>query len=222
MSDLPFTVDQFYQVFETYNQHVWPTQLLLLAVALVTTGAGLRASPRRTALGLFCLGVLWSWAGVAYHWLHFTAVNPGAWLFGALFAVQAVLLWSTAWRGGAVALEFRRDARGVLGAALIAGALVIYPLIGYALGHAYFSSPTFGAPCPLTIFTFGILLWAQPRAPLRLLVIPLAWALIGSTAIVAFGVFQDAPMPVAALLTIALHVVSGREGAAARAAVAGQ
>jgi hypothetical protein len=51
-------------------------------------------------------------------------------------------------------------------------ALVLYPVIGYTFGHIYPSSPTFGLPCPTTIFTFGIFLWSDKRLPVAILVIP--------------------------------------------------
>lgn len=46
------------------------------------------------------------------------------------------------------------------------------PSLGVAIGHTYPAQPTFGLPCPTTIFTFGLLLWVRPPVPWSLLVIP--------------------------------------------------
>jgi hypothetical protein len=56
----------------------------------------------------------------------------------------------------------------VLGVALIAYAVVIYNALGYVLGHSWPNLPVFGvAPCPTTIFTFGMLLLATGPLPPR-------------------------------------------------------
>jgi len=37
------------------------------------------------------LAAFWAWMAVAYHFAYFTRINPAAWLFGALFLVEAAL-----------------------------------------------------------------------------------------------------------------------------------
>jgi hypothetical protein len=82
---------------------------------------------------------------------------------------------------------------------LIAYARLAYPVTGYLFGRVFPAAPTFSAPCPTTIFTFGLLLWAEDRRlPLYLSVIPLLWAIIGSTAIWHFGIAEDFGLSVAA------------------------
>jgi hypothetical protein len=66
------------------------------------------------------------------------------------------------------------------------------------LGRVFPFSPTFGAPCPVTIFTFGLLVWGNRGFPLYLLIIPLVWAVIGSTAAWHFGVTEDYGLSVTA------------------------
>jgi hypothetical protein len=55
-------------------------------------------------------------------------------------------------------------------------------------------------PCPITLFTFGVLLLAQSPLPRRLLVIPLLWALIGGSAAWLLGVAQDWPLLISGVL----------------------
>src|SRR6478735_636787 len=42
--------------------------------------------------------------------------------------------------------------------------------------------PTFGLPCPTTIFTIGVLLFAKAPVPRSAFIVPVLWALVGSTA----------------------------------------
>jgi hypothetical protein len=71
-------------------------------------------------------------------------------------------------------------------------AAVLYPLIGVWTGHHYPALPMFGiAPCPVVLFTFGVLLLAKAPLPRRLLIAPFVWALIGGTAAFLLGVAQD-------------------------------
>lgn len=78
-------------------------------------------------------------------------------------------------------------------------ALLIYPLVGNVSGNSYPYSPTFGVPCPTTIFTFGLLLWADKGAPRYVILIPLLWSLIGMFAAVYLGIWADAGLPVAGI-----------------------
>jgi hypothetical protein len=94
-------------------------------------------------------------------------------------------------------------ARKVLAGAILAYALIVYPLLGSLTGHTYMASPTFGAPCPAMIYTSGILLLAR-RVPLWLLIIPMLWAVIGTSAVFAFGVLQDIGLFASAVLVIAM------------------
>lgn len=212
MQSLPFTPAQFFQVFGEYNQQVWPAQLLLNAAALAIVWAALRYSARRSALAWALLGMLWLWTGVVYHWLHFASINRAAYLFGALFVLQALLFFATAVRGS-LALDFRTGTAPTLGAVVVFGALVLYPVLGMVGGHAYLAGPTFGAPCPVTIFTLGMLLWGRGRVPRHLFVIPLLWVLVGSMAIVSFGVWQDLLMPAAAVAVLVVLLTRRRAAA---------
>lgn len=80
--------------------------------------------------------------------------------------------------------------RQVVGGTLLVTGLLVYPVFNAALGYAYLASPTFGAPCPTTIFTLGLLVMAA-NIPWRLWVIPVAWSAVGGTAAFLLGVPQD-------------------------------
>ncbi len=188
---MPFTTEQFLRVFEKYNQTVFPMQFALILVGIVAVGLAVSRKPfaNKTISGL--LGFLWLWAGIIYHLIFFTKISPPAYVFGALFVFQGLLfLYEGVLRNR---LSFRHSQKfyGLLGAIFITYALVIYPLIGYALGRTFPASPTFGVPCPTTIFTFGLLIWTDKKIPLNLLIVPVLWSLVGTSAALSFGIKED-------------------------------
>ena len=189
--NLPFTKEQFLSVFTSYNLAVWPMQLVLNLLALGAVFLVFHRM-RHTDLAVrLTLSFLWAWTGAAYHLAFFTVINPAAWIFGALCLIQAVLLLLSGWAGRAPAFEAKRDLYGVTGTVLILYGLVLYPLLGLLLGHSYPAAPTFGLPCPTTIFTIGMLLLGRDRVPVTLLIIPFLWSLLGVQAAVHFGIVED-------------------------------
>ena len=208
---MPFTVEQFFEVFRQYNEAVWPAQVVAVVDAFIAIGAAVYGGRRGGRLVALVLAVLWLWMGAVYHLQFFRSINPAAILFAAAFVTEAGLL---IWIGvvqARLAFEPRRDAAGVLGGILVLYALVVYPEIGSALGHSYPAAPTFGLPCPTTIFTFGLLLWARPRVPYSLVIIPALWAVVGSFAAVQLGVGEDTGLAVSALVALPILLRHSRK-----------
>lgn len=209
--DLPFTTAEFFGVFASYNQAVWPAQFVWLAAAaavLLAMSAGWSRASRGV---LILLAGLWLWMGVIYHGVFFRVINPAAVFFAALFLVQALILLAAGVRNSAT-IRPSRSAPGIIGAVIISYALLFYPILGYALGHRFPASPTFGLPCPTTLFTLGVLLWSKPLK-WGLLIIPLIWSGIGSIAALRLGVYEDIGLSVAGLATVIALVFFRRPGA---------
>jgi len=198
---VPFTEQQFFEVMARYNQAVWPAQLALNAMAiaiLVLASRGLQTSRWISAL----LALLWVWTAIAYHATFFRQINPAAVVFAIFFIAEAGLLVWYGVIGGRLIFLLRGSAWHVVGTALIAYALVIYPLLGLAFGQRYPEMPTFGLPCPTVIFTLGLLMWSRPTAPFVVWVVPFMWALLGMQAAVLFGVREDYGLTVAGALAV--------------------
>ena len=87
-------------------------------------------------------------------------------------------------------------------------ALVAYPLLGWLAGHGGPRAAVFGvAPAPTVIFTFGMLLMLEGRAPLTLAVIPLLWSLAaGSAAVLRLGILEDVSVLLAGVVGFGLLV----------------
>lgn len=205
---LPFSAEQFLAVFAAYNLAVYPAQWLAYALAVlawVLAWGGGALAGRACAL---ILAAFWLTSGLVYHWHFFAPINPLARVFAVLFMIQAagLAIWAL-WpgRGRGPGFGPRRDGRGWTGIVIIVYALALYPLLGWALGHPWPHQPLVGlTPCPTTIFTFGLLLLTRRPVPLILLLIPVAWALIGTFAAVGLGIGEDAVMAVAGVAACAL------------------
>lgn len=213
---LPFTTDQFFDLFAAYNGVLWPV-LITLWVASVVVSRLLFTSRRpadRTISAL--LAAHWAWSGLAYHAAFFTRINPAAWIFAMLFLVQAALF---VWVGIVQRrLSFATTRNGwTLLAWLLVGYSLVYPAIN-AVTHLTVSRiPAFGVPCPTTIFTAGLLMLGAPRSWL-LAVIPVFWSLVGGSAAVLLEVRADYALPVAGIaLTFFSMQRSGSSGPGLRA-----
>ncbi len=204
---LPFSRDQFLDVFAAYNTALWP-----VAVALwVATLAGVVQLVRGRAhgAGLSALLVVhWAWSGVAYHARFFSGINPAAWLFAVLFVTQAAAL---AWTGVArrrLRFDWGRSPRHALAGMLLLFALA-YPGLALGTGHDWPRTPTFGVPCPTVLFTAGLLLAAVPPVPRWLLVIPVLWSLVGGSAALLLGVVPDPMLFVAGTALVVFAMALG-------------
>jgi hypothetical protein len=158
------------------------------------------------------LAVHWAWSGVAYHWLYFRSINAAAALFGLVFVIQAALLAWLAFRPSRpVVLDL--SLRSVLGWALV-GYGLIYPLLGLGFGLDYPRMPVFAVPCPTTLITAGLLLTVSGVPPRVVNILPILWAIVGSSAAFALDIRADLALVVAGLLltidTLASSVLGRR------------
>ena len=194
---LPFTREQFFDLFAAYNGALWPAAVALwIASALIVA---LRLSARRPHdrwISVLLAGH-WAWAALAYHVAFFTRINPAAWLFAALFFGQAVLLFRVGVVQRCLSFAPWGNAWAPLAWALI-GYSLAYPAIN-AIDHLnLLRIPTFGLPCPTTIFTAGVLMLATPRS-WRLSTVPVIGSAVGGSATFLLGVNADAALPIAGM-----------------------
>jgi hypothetical protein len=206
---LPFTRDQFFQVFTDYNAALWPVSLAayaLGAAAVLSIITGHRYASRLVSA---VLALIWAWTGIAYHYAFFAEINPAAVVFAALFVIEAALLiYHGVFRQRLIAQSWTGWRSG-FGWLLIAYAGVAYPLIGLAAGHGYGDLPQFGdTPCPVVLFTFGMLLLMRKPVPWSVLVIPVIWSLIGGSAAILLNVPQDWVLLVSGIATLAVMRLS--------------
>lgn len=202
---LPFTTEQFFDVFERYNTDL-PFAGLVLSVAACC--AVILSFTRLSKFSFFILAFLWIWAGAAYHIAYFTSVNPLAWGFGAAFILQGLFLSFFALKSEVRDNNASWNLRRFGGVILMFFAIVVYPFLSGIFGHEYPRSPTFGHPCPLTIFTFGLLLAGSKSVPLYVIIIPIVWSMIGTSASILFGVWQDLTLLASAFVFVVLSIMT--------------
>jgi hypothetical protein len=117
----------------------------------------------------------------------FADYNQAVWRMQWILAAAAagIVLLSisrTAWKDRAIC---------VLLAGLWAWMAIAYHVAHFSRINAYPAEPTFGVPCPTTIFTLGILALAHGRRVATLAVVPLLWSVVGGSAAFLLGIWQD-------------------------------
>lgn len=216
---LPFTREQFFEVFAAYNSATWPAAVAVYPLALLALAGAWWGGRHGGRWVGAVLAVMWAFVGIVYHGLYFSRINPLATVFAGIFILQALLFAGQAAFGRGLAFTPRGRIRAAAGAVLIAYAMLAYPLIGLAAGERYPALPLFGvAPCPLLIFTFGLLVQAS-GGRWWLWIVPLAWSLVGGSAALLLSVPQDWALPVAAVVVLLIELID-RTPAASPAPVA--
>jgi hypothetical protein len=218
---IPFTSAEFYGVFSAYNMAVWPMQLPLLALGALAVVLLIRQRTNASAGISAILAFLWVWQALAYHLTFFTAINPLAYAFAAIFMAGAAVFF---WQGVVHRrLSFKPTVitngwRMWAGWGLLMFALLIYPAWTYLSGHHYPAFPTFGLPCPSTLFTIGLLAFLVKPYPPSPFVVPVLWCFVGSQAAFVFDVTADLGLIVAGVLGLVLAVQSKDAAATSRKA----
>lgn len=213
---MPFTTEQFMQVLRNYNLAVWPAQVILNVLGLIVVYLSVMKTKYSDHLIRYSIALLWLWMGIVYHIGYFSTINPAAYLFGVAFILQGVFFVISGFLHDRLSFRYRWDGYGLTGGIMVLYALVFYPALGLIFGHTFPNSPTFGLPCPTTIFTFGILLWTEGKVPLFVIVIPFLWSLLGSTAAVKFGVIEDVGLLIAGITGTVMLMRRRRKEAARR------
>jgi hypothetical protein len=209
--NIPFTVEQFFGVFRTYNIAIWPAQIVAYLLGIIALILAIRQNKLSGQVISGILALFWIWMGVFYHIVYFSPINPAARIFGGFYVIQGLLFLLSGTVYGKLSFRFTYKPLPILGACFILYAMIVYSLFGMTFGHHYPSVPIFGvAPCPTTIFTFGILLWATRAVPVYLLIIPLLWSIVGMSAAISLKVPQDYGLVIAGVLGTALIIIHNR------------
>ena len=146
--EIPFTIEQFFDVFETYNTAIWPVQILAYGLGIVALFLAIYESRLSTPLVSEILAFFWIWTGVFYHILYFSVINPAAKIFGIFYILQGLLFLLLGTILPRLAFRINLKLFPIIGGCFILYAMVVYPLLGISFGHAYPRAPMFGvAPC---------------------------------------------------------------------------
>jgi hypothetical protein len=208
----PFSTEQFFSVIENYNAFVFPFQLIILAIGAVLIGLVVSSKHSKIQFPAVFTSLLWIYTGIFYHFFFFTSINPAAWIFGSLFILQGgLMLYETIYKKRLDSATDHKKQR-IIGFVFVLYGVIIYPLISYLSEGSIAGAISLGLPCPSTILTFGVFLVYGKNFSRYLLIIPAVWSLIGISAAINFGVYQDFVMPVAAI-TAVIFLVSDKKSA---------
>lgn len=198
--NLPFTTEEFLNVFSQYNRAVFPLQIIFNLLALFIVYIIIKKKNFTDRFVSYSLGFLWLWIGIIYQFIFFSEINPAARIFALFFIFQAFIFFYLSIKKK-LSFNFRNDWTGVTGIVLIIYALIIYPVLGILFGHIYPQNPTFGLPCPTVIFTFGVLLLTDKKISLYTIIIPFLWSLLGFSAAMNLGIKEDIGLLAAGLVS---------------------
>jgi hypothetical protein len=196
--------DEFLAVFTVYNQTLWPAPEVLGLVAFCAVCLALFPGAQRDRIACALLSVLWAWSGLIYACGFLSRLTPLGYVFGAVFAMQAVLLLHFGVARHDVRFWTHTGPRHLAGILLIFYSLVAYPALAALLGHSHPTSPSFGVPTPVTIFTFGMLLLTRAPYARVLFAVPLFWTVIGTWLAFELRLREDIGLIVAAALVLTM------------------
>lgn len=212
MIKFPFTVKEFLDIFAQYNQAIEPMQIVMYILGLGSIFLVMKENKYSNKLILAVLSFMWLWMGMVYQIKFFSSINKAAFVFGIFFIIQGLVFLYWGLIKEQIKFQLTRDLAGYIGGLLIVYALVIYPIIGSLLGHSYPYSPCFGvAPCPTTIFTFGMLLWTNKKFAKSILFIPLMWSMIGFTAAIKLGIKEDIGLLAAGVVSVITIFIANKD-----------
>lgn len=172
------SAETFWTRVGTYNEILWPVQILLAVVAaFLTYRVFARSGARTDTLVKAFLSFAFAWNSVVF-FLVFVR-NPISTFTGApLFIVLAILFAVDIF---AQKTRFRLPTgkwkRGLTFFWILL--VFAYPLIGWPLGHIYPQTLLPMFPCPLTVFAMALVAAAAPEVDKKVFVVLLPWALMG-------------------------------------------
>lgn len=180
-SFLLFSPRTYYRLLELYNLAIWPAQIAGLAIGLAIFALliGKRGPRERIIAGL--LAVCWLWVAWAFHYQRYAQINWVAPWFAAAFAFQGLLLLVLGVLAGRIVFERPAVARFWIAIAVIAFAVLGYPLLAPLAGRPWTTVEIFGvAPDPTAIATVAALALVRGRIRWLLLVVPLLWCAVAA------------------------------------------
>ena len=213
---LLFAPRTYYRLFALHNAALWPLHIGVLAAGAAMLWLVFAARPpwRGRAIAIL-LAAAWLFVALAWHLQRYDGINfAGRW-FAAAFALEAVLILAVGAAGNRLLPAPRAHPAGLIGAAIFAAALALYPLMAVMLGRGIESAEVFAlAPDPTAVATLGLLL-VPARVAWLLLPIPVAWCIVTGLTLWTMDAPDAFVAPLAALVVLGLAIWKALRGPAA-------
>jgi hypothetical protein len=216
-SFLLFSPRTYYRTIELYNVAIWPAQLAGMAIGLAIVALLIAKLGHRDRIIAGLLAACWLWVAWAFQYQRYAQINWVAPWFAAAFALQALLLVGLGVVAGRMVFAPPGGGKFWIAIALVAFAVVGYPLLAPFAGRPWTTAETFGVtPDPTAIATFAALALVRGRVRWLLRLVPLLWCAIAVATLRAMGDPQAVVVATAAVLALwlaARWMPSDRSGA---------
>ena len=209
-------VEEFFDLFGSYNEMYLIVIILTYILAIVALLMVFRKSEHSNRIISLTLTFLWLWIGIVFGVLVFGPTPmfiagteyPGVWyLFGSIFTIHGIILLYFGVIKDTASFTWKPSYRHYIGLIIILFGLILYPLVGVFTGRVFPEYPVFGiAPCPVTLFTIGLLLWSDVKPSLQLMIIPLFWSFMGIFPVLFYGVYADIGTVLAGIVALLYYV----------------
>ncbi|WDE06764.1 hypothetical protein SG34_007630 [Thalassomonas viridans] len=176
---LLFTPQSYLRLLNHYNHTIWPFQLVALLLGIINLILIKRPLAYGNRLISLSLAFNWLWAGIVFHYYHFTGINWAAPAFALLFILQALLLVIFGALKNNISYQPPKTPAGYTGLLIYLFALVLYPAFTGYLHSGWEKADYYGSSADAAcLATLGLLLMANRRS--YYLILPLLWCLLSS------------------------------------------
>jgi hypothetical protein len=204
------TGEQLLEAVATYNQAIWPMQIIGYVLAGITVFLAYKKTVWASRINFAVLAFFWLWVALMY-WLPSAGpAFPIGYVFLVLFLIEGGLFLIQTIKPKLTFGTYNRT-HTIGGLTLIFYTMIGYPLLAILLDHPYPEASLIGlTPCPLTLYTFGLLLLTMSTVPIYLLIIPLFWGLSGVLWI-SIGMWEDVGMVLGSIIAFVLILRRNRK-----------
>lgn len=207
---LMFAPRTYWRLFELQNQALWPLPLLTTLVFLAVGLGLLRRSDGALRAGLAAMALCWALVAWSFLWRRYAPISPVSAPWAWVFGVQVIGLLALAASPGLHTTGHTPRRR--FGFALMAWALLLYPLQALLAGRPLVQAEVFGfAPDPTAIGGLGLLLCVHAgRQPARALLwaaqgLAMTWCLFSAATFWTMGAWQGWVPMFATVLALAVR-----------------
>lgn len=216
-------IEDFFARLKTYNETVWLITIITFFLGLLAIYFSARKTKYSGKIISSILGFLWFWSGIVFHIIFYGSTDveflgqtiSGIWYFsGVLFVIQGILFLVIGVIRDSLAFQLQKNACSLIGIIFVIYSMIIYPIIGFLTGYIYLEYPIFGsAPCPVSIFTFGMLLLINRKVPILISIIPLIWAFMGFMPVFILSVWADIGLILSGIIGFPLILLNNKNSA---------
>jgi Family of unknown function (DUF6064) len=210
---IPFSSEVYFALYYDYNLAIWPAQALAYLLGLSALLLARYPFPASDRLVLAILAAGWLWSGHVFVGRHLSSLLWAAWIFEAVFVLEALALLAAAVAPSPLRFRLRPDNESWTAAFVLLFCAVFYPVFAaQASGHVWPATQLIGvAPAPTAVLTIGFLLLARSRWALGLAVVPAAYLVVTAYLGWQFAITEDLVLVAVGLAGLVVLILARRK-----------